>query len=110
MTCSKPTVHIPIGSNSVVTFDMTPRLESDELLTGTPAVVDSDGTGDLTISSKQVNTVADSDNDIEIGKAVQFQISTSATVCTEYTLSITAVSDGTPSQTLADELVVVFHD
>ena len=110
MTCSKPTVHIPIGSNPVVTFDMTPRLESAELLTGTPSVTDSEATGELTIVNQQVNTVADSSNDIEIGKAAQFQISTTATTCTEYTLSIVVATDGTPSQTLADELVVVFHD
>lgn len=110
MTCSKPTVHIPIGSNPVVTFDMTPRLESAELLTGTPSVTDSEATGELTIVNQQVNTVADSANDIEIGKAAQFQISTTATTCTEYTLAIVVATDGTPSQTLADELIVVFHD
>ena len=110
MTCSKPTVHIPIGSNSVVTFDMTPRLESSELLSGTPLVTDSGATGELTISNQQINTVADSSNDIEIGKAAQFQISTSATACTEYTLSVVVSTDGSPTQTLADELVVVFHD
>ena len=110
MTCSKPTVHIPIGSNSVVTFDMTPRLESAELLTGTPSVTDAGATGELTIANQQVNTVEDIANDIAVGKAAQFQISTSATSCTEYTVSIVAVTDGTPPQTLADELIVVFHD
>lgn len=110
MTCAKPTVHIPIGSNTVVTFDMAPRLESTELLTGTPTVADEGATGDLTIANAQVNSVADVGNDIEIGKAVQFQVSTSVTECSEYTIAITAVTDGTPSQTLYDEMVIVFHD
>ena len=108
--CSKPVVYIPRGSQVIVTYDMTPRLQSGELLTGTPTVTDSDSTGDLTISNKQINTVADAENDIEIGKAVQFMISTSATSCKDYELDISVDTDSTPAQTLADKLAVSFHD
>ena len=108
--CLKPTVYIPIGSQAVVTFDMTPRLQSGELLTGTPVVTDSKSTGELTISSKQVNSVADPDNDILIGKAVQFKIGTSSSTCKEYTIATQVDTNGTPPQTLADKMIVVFHD
>ena len=64
----------------------------------------------LTIANQQVDIVEDIANDIAVGKAAQFQISTSATSCTEYTVSIVVVTDGSPPQTLADELIVVFHD
>ena len=108
MTCNTPTVYVPLGTTAVVTFDMTPRLESSELLAGTPTVADANLTGEITISNQQVNSVADSENEIEIGKAVQFQISSTATQETSYTLDILAATDGTPAQTLADELAVVF--
>ena len=110
MSCVYPTVYIPIGSQVVVTFDMTERLFSTEVLTGTPTVVDEDSTGDLTISSKQVNTVAYTSEDIAIGKAVQFKISSSTTTEETYTLNITAESNGTPVQTLTDTMKVVFQD
>ena len=108
--CLKPTVYIPIGSQAVVTFDMTPRLQSGELLSGTPSVVDDDATGDLTISNRQINTVADTENDIAVGKAIQFKISTSSTTCKEYEIATQVGTDGTPVQTLADKMIVVFHD
>ena len=108
MTCNTPTVYVPLGTNAVVTFDMTPRLESAELLTGSPSVSDADLTGELSLVNFQVNSVADLGNEITVGKAVQFQISSSATTETSYNLDITAVTDGSPSQTLTDSLVVVF--
>lgn len=108
MSCAYPTIYIPIGSNVVATFDMTDRLFSGEVLTGTPSVTDENLTGDLTISAKQINTVAYADEDIAIGKAVQFRISSSTTTEKTYTLDISATSNGTPAQTLADKLIVVF--
>lgn len=110
MSCSRPTVHIPLGSSPVVTFDLTPRLASGELLTGTPVVQDVDSTGELTLASAQINTVADDENDIAISKAVQFQVSTTSTTCKEYNLKLTASSDGIPAQTLVDYLTVSFHN
>lgn len=110
MSCSRPTVHIPLGSNPVVTFDLTPRLASGELLTGTPVVQDIDSTGELTLASAQVNTAADNENDIEVGKAIQFQVSTTSTTCKEYNVKLTTSSNGVPAQTLVDYLTVSFHN
>ena len=108
--CLKPTVYIPIGSQAVVTFDRTPRVQSGELLSGTPTVVDDNSTGELSLSNKQVNTVADTENEIAIGKAVQFMISTTSTTCKEYEIATEVETNGTPVQTLADKMIVVFHD
>jgi hypothetical protein len=111
MACNYPTIYIPLGSTHVVSFDMTPRLYDGELLTGTPAVADEGSTGELTISNKQVNSVAydDDGETVAVGKAVQFTLTTSATSSTTYTLTILTSTDGTPTQTLADKLVVVFE-
>lgn len=108
--CSKPTVYIPLGSQTLVSFDMTPRLLSSELLDGTPTVSDHNSTGELTISNKQINSVADDENDIAIGKAVQFKISTSSTTCKTYEIDISVDTNGVPVQVLADKLLIVFHD
>ena len=108
--CSKPIVYIPLGSQVIVTYNMAPRLQSGELLVDTPSVTDSDSTGDLTISNKQVNTVADDENEIEIGKAVQFMIKTSSLLCKDYELDVLVNTDSVPPQILADKLVVSFHD
>lgn len=110
MTCVYPTAYVPIGSTVVVTFDMTARLYSGELLTGTPSVDDADATGDLSITNRQVNSVAFTDEDIAIGKAVQFSISSTTTTEETYEISITAVSDGTPAQTLTDTMKIVFTE
>lgn len=110
MSCNIAKVYIPLGSVPIVTFDMTPRLESSEVLVGTPGISDAGSTGELTISNQQINTVADAENEIEIGKAVQFQIATSATVTTTYELDISVDSDSTPAQTLADKLEIIFYD
>lgn len=111
MSCNYPTIYVPLGSTHVVSFDMTPRLYSGELLAGTPSVTDEDATGDLTMSNKQVNSVAydDDGETVAVGKAVQFSLSSSATEATTYTLNLLVTTDGTPTQTLADKLVVVFE-
>ena len=111
MACNYPTIYIPLGSTHVISFDMSPRLDTAELLTGTPSVADEDATGDLTISNRQVNSVAYTEDEetVAIGKAIQFSLSSSATEETTYTLTLTVTTDGTPTQTLADKLVVVFE-
>ena len=106
--CDYPAVYTILGSSQIVTLDLGPRLASGVLLTGTPTAVDVDNTGDLTITYTQVNTVADTDNEVEVGKAVQFLISTTATIETTYQIKITADTDGTPSETLVDYLYVTF--
>ena len=110
MACNYPHIYIPLSSVHVVSFDMTPRLADGELLTGTPSVSDEDATGELTIGNRQVNSVAyEEDGDtVAIGKAIQFTLASSATTETEYTLNLSATSDGTPAQTLTDKLLVTF--
>jgi hypothetical protein len=108
MACAYPAAYVPIGSTVVVTFDMTDRLYSGELLTGTPSVEDANATGDLSITNKQINSVAFASEDIAIGKAVQFRISSTTTTEEAYEISITAVSDGVPAQTLTDTMKIFF--
>ena len=103
-----PSVYIPLGSTSVVTFDFGQRLEESETITGTPTVLEVSATGELSITDAQVNSVADLDNAVEVGKAAQFLISTTSTVCKTYELSVTVATTGTPAQTLADRLDVIF--
>lgn len=106
--CDYPTVYTILGSSQIVTLDLGPRLANGVLLTGTPTAVDADITGELTISYTQINTVADTENEVEIGKAVQFLVSTSAAVESTYQIKVTAETDGTPSETLVDYLYVTF--
>ena len=103
-----PSVYIPRGSTSVVTFDLGPRLENGETLTGTPAIEDVNSTGELSLTEAQVNSVEDLDNAIEIGKAAQFLISSTTTECKSYEIKITTSTTGTPAQTLVDRLDVIF--
>ena len=80
--------------------DFTLQLDSAELLTGTPTVVEQ-VTTDLTISSESINSAAVEINGdtVAIGKAVMFSVA-GATAGVLYTLLVTAASDATPAQTL----------
>lgn len=110
MACNYPHIYIPLGSTHVVSFDMTPRLADAELLTGSPSVSDEDATGELTIGNRQVNSAAyeEDGETVAVGKAVQFTLSSTATAETKYTIDLLVGTDGTPTQTLADKLLVTF--
>ena len=81
--------------------DFTDLLDGDEVLTGTPTVVDVNATGDLTIASIRKNTAAIVVNGrtVAINKAVQFSVSGFDADAT-YTLRVTCATDATPAQTL----------
>lgn len=88
--------------NGAVSF--VGKLDSGELLTGTPTVVEVT-TSDLTISNVAVNTAALTINglSVAIGQAVQFKV-VGGIADTVYTLRTTAITDATPSQTLITNL------
>ena len=74
-------------------------LDSGELLTGTPTIVEVT-TSDLTLSNKVVNTAQLTINGetVAIGQAVQFHAQ-GGTAGTDYDIRITATTDSSPAQT-----------
>ena len=76
------------------------KLDSGELLTGTPTVVEVT-TSDLTLANKAVSTAALTIDGVSnaIGEAVQFSI-TGGTAGTTYTINIQVGTDATVAQTL----------
>lgn len=83
--------------NIAVSF--TGKLDTGELLTGTPTVAEVTTT-DLTFANQSVNTAALTINGVStiIGHAVQFSVS-GGSVGT-YSINIAVSTDATPSQTL----------
>ena len=75
------------------------KLDSGELLTGSPTVTVVGG--GLTVASEQVNTVALTIDGVSvgIGQAVQFSVS-GGTAGTTYTVRIECGTDASPAQTL----------
>lgn len=101
-----PQIGIAIaGETRNVAISFASLLDSGELLTGTPTVTED--VGDLTITSKQVNTVALTINGatVAIGKAVQFSI-TGQVAGTTYTITAQCGTDATPAQTLKGSCVI----
>lgn len=87
-----------------IAVDLRGKLDSGELLTGTPTIVEVT-TADLTLSNKVVNTAAIIVNNlaVPIGQAVQFKV-TGGVAGTAYTLRITVTTTATPAQTLIENL------
>ena len=85
-----------------VAVDMRGRLDSGELLTGTPVVTEI-GSSDLTFSNKAVNTVAKviRGATVPIGQAVLFKI-TGFVAGANYRLKISIGTDAVPAQTLIE--------
>ena len=83
------------------------RLDTGELLTGTPTIVDISGDSptDLTISNKVVSTTSLTINGVTVptGEAVQFTV-TGQQSGKSYTIKITVGTDATPAQTLIGEI------
>ncbi len=89
-----------VGETNTHSVSFVGLLDSGELLTGTPVVVEQTTT-DLTITNKVVNTAALTINDISVavGMAVQFKVVGHLVANTPYTVKITASTDATPAQT-----------
>lgn len=109
---------VPEGSvrNFIVTFSIP--LDSGELLTGTPTVVDSSPNSpeELTITNKVVNTAIltldngdGSTTSVPIGEAVQFSVSGMLAATGSYTINITVGTDATPAQTLPGKVIFDCH-
>jgi hypothetical protein len=85
---------ISVGETEVAKIDYTEYLDADELLTGTPTIVEVTTT-DLTLTNKAVSTevVRVLERDVAIGKAVLFKVS-GQKINTEYSIRITVSTDG----------------
>ncbi len=77
------------------------KLESGELLTGTPTITDS--TGDLTLTNKVVSTGSLTINGVSVaaGAAVTFTVS-GGSAGTTYDIRIQSTTDATNAQTFDD--------
>lgn len=90
---------ISAGDTDVAAIDFTPYLDSGELLTGTPTVVEVTST-DLTLANKAVSTAALTidGNSVAAGAAVQFKVSGQVASKT-YRIRVTATTDATIART-----------
>lgn len=97
------------GDTRNVAVDFTDELDSGELLTGTPTVVEVTTT-DLTLGNKAVSTgsLTILGNTVATGAAVQFNVIAGSSLLGEYRIRITAGTDSSPAQTLViDYLITV---
>jgi hypothetical protein len=107
-----PTIAIQRGEMSAgaarnVAIDFTDKLDTGELLTGTPTITEVT-TSDLTLSNKAVSTASLTilGETVAIGKAVQFKVSAGSGLLGQYTVRITVSTDATPAQTFVDDYVL----
>lgn len=89
-----------VGDVDNPAYSMADVLDSDELMTGTPTVVEVDTT-DLTITNAAINTAALVINtrDVIIGKAVQFTVSGQLVANSPYRCKITFTTDASSPRT-----------
>lgn len=89
-----------VGDVSNLAYSFASQLDSGELLTGTPAVVEQT-TSDLAFANIAVNSAELTINDktVAIGMAVQCKVSGQLVANTPYTLKVTVTTDATPAQT-----------
>ena len=108
------TIHLPrerytwkVGSTRTPRLSYDEVLETDELLTGTPTVVEVT-TSDLTIDNKAVSISALSINNetIATGRALTFRASGHLVANAPYAIKITVSTDATPAQTFVKELII----
>ena len=94
------------GATRLVSVSLTGQLDSGELLTGTPTIVEVTTT-DLTLSNKAVSTaeLTISGRTVAIGQAVQFKV-VGGTAGTKYTIRITVATDSSPAQSLELDLTL----
>jgi len=107
-------IHLPrerytwkVGSTRTPRLSYDEVLETSELLTGTPTVVEVT-TSDLTIDNKAVSTAALTikNEAIAAGRALTFRVSGHGVTNAPYTLTITASTDATPAQTFVKQLII----
>ena len=89
-----------VGETNNFAVSFAGVLDSGEVLTGTPTVVEVT-TSDLTIANVAVNSSALTINErtVAIGNAVQFNVLGQLAANSPYTLKITAMTDASPAQT-----------
>lgn len=95
-----------VGEELVLSISYADRLDSSELLTGTPTLTEI-GTSDLTFSSQAVNTVALTIDDVTvaIGKAVQCKaVGWAENVV--YEIGVSCATDSSPDQLLKGHIQI----
>ena len=98
----------PVSAVRLMSVSFVGQLESGELLSGTPTVVDNSGSpAELTLSNKAINTAELTLNGrtVAIGQAVQFRVS-GGLAGSEYTIMATASSDSSPAQNLIGGMIL----
>lgn len=96
---------VHVDETRVVSVDFTGKLDSGELLTGTPSISE-DSTSDFAISNPQVSTTALTINNTSVaaGMAVQFQVDANPGVSGIRVLDITVSTDA--GQTLVGRIKI----
>jgi len=95
------------GGTRNVAIDYTDKLDSGELLTGTPTIVEVT-TNDLTLSNKVVSTgsLTILGATVAAGAAVQFKVVAGSGLLGTYTIRVTVSTDATVAQTFVDDYVL----
>ena len=90
----------------ISSVDFSGKLDSGELLTGTPTVTEPTGT--ITPTGTVVNTAALEirGNTVQPGEAVQFSVNVAGVPEGLYTIDVSCQTDSTPAQTVTTELKV----
>lgn len=99
--------HMSAGETRMVAVSFIGKLDSGELLTGTPTVTEVTTT-DLTLDNKAVNTAALTIDGatVAVGQAIQFSV-TGGTAGTTYQITCSCGTDATPAQTLVATVTLV---
>lgn len=96
-----------VSEDRNIAVSFSGKLDSGELLTGTPTITDVSGNSPgLTISNQAINTTELTINKVvtPIGEAIQFNVTGGAVG--KYTIRISCGTDATPSQTLYGSIVL----
>ncbi len=103
---------ISVGDTEYVSVNYTKILADDELLTGTPTVVEV-ATSDLTLASKAVSTAEYNEsitgNVVKVGKAVRFSIAGGTAANSPYLVTVTVTTDATVARTIVRNVEVTFE-
>lgn len=96
---------LSVGDSDLFAVSYVPYLDSGELLTGTPTIVEITTT-DLTITNKAVSTTTLTIEGVAVltGQAVQFLVAGMLAGVT-YTIKITVSTDSTPARTKVVDVV-----
>jgi len=90
-----------VSEERTIAIDFRGKLDSGELLTGTPIITEVT-TSDLTLTSKAVNTAELTINDltVAIGEAVQCLVTGGLAATRNYVIQVQCGTDSTPAQTV----------